>query len=174
MAYDLIFGSTSRDWSCGGVMSFAEAKDPKKLQYDLFANQDASKLGSLVKKEIQENFNTAFRLENTKRLPLAERQAFCRFMTKWVDFNFQKDEKFSKEDFITLLNFREANKRFTERLAVFDQLAKTPLKTPVASTALAKGPAGSPPPAPPSRAWAWLLSLGLGLAGLSFIRKSKF
>lgn len=170
MAHDLIFGSTSRDWSCGSVLSFSDVKNPETLEHDLFANRDVSTLGPIVKKEIQANFDTAFRLENAKRLPLAERQAFGRFMSRWVDFNFKKDEKFTKSDFVPLLNFREANKRFTERLAVLDRLAKTPLKTPLATTALAQVPAGGQQLAPRRSPWAWLWGLGLGLAGVAFVK----
>ena len=169
MAFDLIFGRTRRDWSCGAVLALDDVKDSRAIQDDLFARKDSKKIGSLVKSEIQKNFNTIVRLDTAKRLPIAERKAFGIFMRKWVDFNYNKNSQFTEADFVTLMNFREANKRFTERLAVFDQVAKTPLKKPLATAAMIHfSPPGSQAPESP-RPWGWLLGLGLGLAGLGFI-----
>jgi hypothetical protein len=174
MAHDLIFGKLARDWSCGAVLSLADVKDPKSLEYDLFATRDAKRIGSLAKEEIQKNFATIVKLDTAKRLPIAVRKEFGAFMRKWVDFNYARNSKYAERDFVALMNFREANKRFTERLAIFDQLAKTPLKQPVAPT-LGSSPSLVPFRLPSSQApitprpWGWLLGLGLGLAGLGFI-----
>jgi hypothetical protein len=166
MAYDLIFGKTRRNWSCGSVLALADAKTP--LTYDFAAKGDAKRVGALVREEIQKNVNTIVRLDTAKRLPIAVRKEFGGFMRKWYDFNTPRDGKYTANDFVALLNFREANKRFTERLNIFDQLAKTPLKQPVAPTSLVPfGLPGSQPPSP--RPWGWLLGLGLGLAGLGFV-----
>jgi hypothetical protein len=170
MSFDLIFGKTQRDWSCGAVLALEDVKNPQALQDDLFARRDSKKLGSLVKAEIQKNFTTIVRLDTAKRLPVAERKAFGAFMRKWVDFNFKKNSQFAESDFVALMNFREANKRFTERLAVFDKVAQTPLKQPLVTTTTVVPflPPGSQAPESP-RPWGWLLGLGLGLAGLGFI-----
>jgi hypothetical protein len=169
MAHDLIFGKLARDWSCGAVLSLADVKDPKALEYDLFATRDAKRIGSLAKEEIQKNFATIVKLDTAKRLPVAVRKEFGAFMRKWVDFNYARNSKYAERDFVALMNFREANKRFTERLAIFDQLAKTPLKQPVSPTSLVPfGLPGSQAPTTP-RPWGWLLGLGLGLAGLGFV-----
>ena len=174
MAHDLVFGRTARDWSCGGeILSLADAKNPDQPQYDLFARRDAKRLGVLVKEEIQKNFTTIVRLDTAKRLPLAVRKEFGGFFRKWYDFNTPRDGKYTEADFMALLNFREANKRFTERLAIFDKLAKTPLKqplvTPTTNVALTTfSPLGTPSPSTP-RPWGWLLGLGLGLAGVGFL-----
>jgi hypothetical protein len=169
MSFDLIFGKTHRDWSCGAVLALDDVKDSQALRDDLFARRDSKKLGSLVKAEIQKNFTTIVRLDTAKRLPVAERKAFGTFMRKWIDFNYNKNGRFVESDFVALMNFREANKRFTERLTVFDKIARTPLKQPLASTAMVPfSPPGSQAPESP-RPWGWLLGLGLGLAGLGFI-----
>ena len=173
MAYDLIFGKTSRNWSCGAVLSLADAQNPDALKDDLFARRDAKQVGSLVKNEIQQNYNTIVRLDTAKRLPLAVRKEFGSFMRKWYDFNVPRDGKYTQNDFMALLNFREANKRFTERLTIFDKLAKTPLKQPLSpptgTTAMTPfSPPGSLIPETP-RPWGWLLGLGLGLAGMGFL-----
>jgi hypothetical protein len=169
MAYDLIFGKTTRNWSCGAAMSLAEVQDPQTLQDDLFIRRDVKRLGSLTREEIQKNFNTIVRLDTAKRLPIAVRKEFGGFLRKWYDFNIPRNAKYVDADFIALINFREANKRFTERLTIYDQLAKTPLKQPVAPTSLV--PFGLPGEHPPStpRPWGWILSLGLGLAGIGFL-----
>lgn len=151
------------------MLSLADVKDQRAIEDDLFARRDAKKIGGLVKAEIQKNFNDIVRLDTAKRLPIVERKAFGVFLRKWFDFNFARDGKYTEDDFVALVNFREANKRFTERLTIFDQMAKTPLKQPVAVTSMVQfHPPGSQAPDAP-RPWGWLLGLGLGLAGLSFI-----
>jgi hypothetical protein len=169
MAYDLIFGKIRRNWSCGAVLSLTDAQAPGTLEYDLSAKRDALRVGSLARAEIQENINTIVRLDTAKRLPLAVRKEFGGFLKKWYDFNTPRGGKYTPRDFIALVNFREANKRFTERLVIFDQLAKTPLKQPVSPTSLVPlGLPGSLQPLP-ARPWGWLFGLGLSLAGLGFI-----
>ena len=171
MAYDLIFGKTSRDWSCGKqLLSLADARDPNRSENDLFTRRDTKRLGALVKDEIQTNFKTILRLDTAKRLPVATRKEYGNFFRKWYDFNYPRDGKYTDQDFVALLNFREANKRFTERLAVYDQLAKTPIKQPITPTSLVPlgFPGGGPAPSTP-RPWGWLLGLGLGLAGAGFL-----
>ena len=167
MAYDLIFGKTTRNWGCGSVQALADVKSPDALKDDIFARRDAKRVGALVKEEIQKNFNTIVRLDTANRLPVAERKAFGGFMKKWVAFNYDKDGRYTEADFVALMNFREANKRFTERLNVFEHVAKTPLKKPVVDL-VPFVPAGSQSPDSP-RPWGWLLGLGLGLAGLGFV-----
>ena len=171
MAYDLIFGKTSRDWSCGGqILSLADVRDnPRAIEDDLFARRDAKRIGVLAREEIQKNFTNIVRLDTAKRLPVAVRKEFGGFLRKWYAFNEPRNGKYTEADFVALVNFREANKRFTERLAIFDQLAKTPLKQPVAPTSLVPfGLPGSQAPASP-RPWGWLLGLGLSLAGVGFL-----
>jgi hypothetical protein len=168
MAYDLIFGKTARNWGCGAVLALADVQNPQELETDLFARRDANRIGALAKEEIQKNFTTIVRLDTAKRLPVAFRKEFGGFMRKWVNFNYGRDGKYTERDFVSLLNFREANKRFTERLNVFDQLAKTPLKQPVAPTSLVPfGLPGAQAAATP-RPWGLILGLGLGLAGLGY------
>jgi hypothetical protein len=173
MAYDLIFGKTSRNWSCGAVLSLADAQDASKLNNDLFARRDAKRIGVLVKEEIQQNFTTIVRLDTAKRLPMAVRKEFSGFVRKWYDFNTPRDGKYTQADFMALLNFREANKRFTERLTIFDKLAKTPLKQPLtpssSSTSMVPfSPPGSQIEDSP-KPWGLILGLGLSLAGVGFL-----
>ena len=181
MAHDLIFGKTNRDWSCG--VWTGPDKEHRQLALDVAAQTDSKKLGQLVRDEIQRNYTTIVRLDTAKRLPVVERKAFGVFMRKWIDFGTAHTQKsaqpiFTSEDIVALNNFREANKRFTERLNIFDQMAKTPLKepvkiTPTTSTDMVQfHPPGWQGPSAP-RPWGWLLSLGLGLAGLGFLVGKK-
>ena len=182
MARDLILGKTNRDWSCGiwaGPVWAGPDKSHKQLALDVAAQIDSKKLGQLVREEIQKNYDTIVRLDTARRLPVVERKAFGVFMRKWVDFGSSRAQKsaqpvFAGEDVVALKNFREANRRFTDRLVVFDQMAKTPIKepvklTPVTSTEMTQfHPPGWQGPTAP-RPWGWLISLGLGLAGLGFL-----
>ena len=180
MAYDIFLGHTSRDWSCGNVAAPVVPGMPRQ-QADM-PQLDSKTLAATTRREIDANTREMIRLTNLKRLPEVERKAFGVFFKKWLTFNETHregfGEKFEGPDYVSLWNFREANKRFTDRLTVFANMAKTPLKTPVSqpvaqsvvpSTALVQfRPEGSLSPVSP-RPWGWLLGLGLGLAGLGFI-----
>jgi hypothetical protein len=179
MAYDLILGQTSRDWSIGNssMCGSSYALDPGTSSFDQNAREyltkDSVALGKAARDEIDKNTREAIRLTNDKRLPEVDRKAFGAFFKKWLAFNESKKGKFVGSDYVAILNFREANKRFTERLAVFAQLAAIPLKTPVAplpsSTAMTvPAPAKVKPPAFP---WGFLMGLSLGLVGLKMLPK---
>lgn len=192
MAHDLIFGKTDRDWSCGFVpaalLAVSAAKKYQKSKKDkraritstpgeartklaetLVAKGDAQGLGDIVRMEIQENANKADALGKAGKLPAAERQAFGSFMNKWLTYAVEKNGTYVQEDLLRILQFRAANRRFTERLTVIEKLGKTPpsqpLVKPEESTALV--PAGEK-----SSVWLVALGLGAGLLGLLFgIRK---
>jgi len=177
MAHDLVFGKTRRDWSCG--VWAGPDRSHKQLALDVNAEIDSKKLGQLVREEIQKNYDTIVRLDAARRLPVVERKAFGVFMRKWVDFGAVHAQKsaqpvFAGEDVVALKNFREANRRFTDRLAIFDQMAKTPVREPLKLTPVTAmetvqfHPPGWEGPSAP-RPWGWLISLGLGLAGLGFL-----
>jgi hypothetical protein len=179
MAHDLILGKTRHDWSCGSWLSLPTEASRRQLALDVSAQTDSKKLGQLVRDEIQKNYSTIVRLDAAKRLPVVERKAFGVFMRKWVDFGAAHAQAsaqpvFTSDDVVALRNFREANQRFTERLAVFDQMARTPLKKPLRLAPAADSeiiqfhPPGWQSPSS-GRPWGWLLGLGLGLAGLGFL-----
>ena len=173
MAYDLIVGKTKRDWSCGSILSLPTEAAKRETTVDTFAQLEAPEIGNAVRNEIQKNYNTIVRLDTAKRLPVAVRKEFGGFLKKWLAFGTSHNGKFSGIDTVALNNFREANKRFTERLLVFDRLAKTPLTMPLKQPAppvaltLFHPPGWQAPTSP--RPWGWLLSLGLGLLGLRFL-----
>lgn len=175
MAHDLIFGKTSRDWSCGALVQRFPTSSPVQADLDVAIETSASSVESLfqeVRKAIQQNFDSAVRLTRAKRLPGAEWKSFSQFMNKWLAFGLSKNGTFGPDDIDSLAAFREANKRFTERLAVYLNIANTPLKKPIqlplpAPVALA--PTAPPPDKSGGGSWGWLLGLGLGLAGLGFI-----
>ena len=169
MALDLIFGKTKRNWSCGAYGAFAMPDQPATPSPTQLSSSD---LASLTRSEIDKNTRETIRLTNEKRLPELERKAFGAFFRKWLNFFDTRKGTFKGPDYVALWNFRDANKRFTERLATFAVLAKTPLHQPVdlvksAEVALTRPPGYDPFSTP--RPWGWLLGLGLGLAGLGFI-----
>jgi hypothetical protein len=91
---------------------------------------------------------------------------------------FSEGRKFKGEDVVALRNFREANRRFTERLAVFEKVAKTPLKEPVA---MLPAPSGSMIPFQPPEAiapasplpWGWIVGVGASLGCIGFLYGRK-
>jgi len=181
MSYDLILGQTSRDWSCGGEMP-SLTTEAKKPSTPSMAVEDAEK----VRWEIDTNANLVLRLMKAKRLPEAERLAFGKFFKKWSDYYSAHRGKFVPRDQLALWNFRKVNQQFGARLAVFETVARTPIKPPVApspdtsarastSTALVptKPPFRPPGSSAPSsvRAWTVLLGAGLGIAALLTMAK---
>ena len=177
MAYDLIFGKTKHDWSIGGSIV---NRNPSSTTLEVDAATDVSnkaveQLFADTRREIQANWDTTQRLTRAKRLPAVEAKNVATFVNKWLNFGLSKNGVFYPEDIESLTQYREANKRFTERLAVFTHVASTPLKKPLSlppaapvalpgdSTALATVP--QPPSS--SSFLSWLL--GIALVGLGFV-----
>jgi len=137
-----------------------------------------SALAETTTSEINKNAKTYLSLTKAKRLPEAEKAAFRTFHRKWVDYNDRHKRTFVEADQLALWNFRKANEVFTERLAVFVAVAKTPLK-PKKETSTALMPYGRPFKAPGSdlpesgRAWPILLGAGLAVAGLGMMLTRK-
>lgn len=174
MAYDLVFGKTSRNFSCGAQVAKSlydlEPSGSPDGEYKYTSPVD---LGKKVKDEIQKNFDTAFRLTNAKRLPEVERKNFGLFMKKWLEFASPKTPKFKEEDLVMLMNFRKANERFTERFAIFDKMASTPLKVPVEIKPESKAMVQFVPPGTmlekPKFPWILTSIFGLGVGILGFV-----
>jgi hypothetical protein len=171
MAYDLIFGKTRRNWGCGALISLPPSEFQQQMARDSIAKIEVDKLGKLVRDEIQKNFNAILALHANGRIPEADRKAFGPFLKKWIDFGLDRNGKFQAADIVPLKNFREANKRFSERLKVFSQVASTPLKQPLvlaeSKELVPFHPPGWKSPET-SRPWAWLFALGAGLGFLLF------
>ena len=181
MAHDLIYGKLARDWSCGKATKDAtESTSGHAIGNVLDKPKETPQaLGLAVRSEIQRNYDTIVRLTTTRRLPEAEQKAFRPFLQKWFKFALPKDGNFRSTDTLALLNFRVANQRFTERLALFEKLAKTPLKEPVkpetsAASIIPFSPPGSQIPES-RRPWGLLTILGLaiGCLGYAFGRTKK-
>lgn len=167
MAIDLLFGKTSRDWSCGYYHK--DEKLATEVKADTSAKRDVAKIGPAARAEVQQNINKMVQLSSAGRVPEVERKAFGKFLEKWFAFALPRDGKFRGEDYVALSNFREANRRFAERLAVFEKMAATPLvKSP-----LAPAPPATPPAAlvtAPRTGWvALVIGALLGAAGLGFL-----
>lgn len=163
MAYDLIFGKTNRDWSCGAhVESSAPIEISSKIQ--------VNKLAEDTNREIVKTTNLAIKLGQNKRLPDAEKEPFKRFHKKWLAFMDSKKGRYRPEDTLALWNFRKLNERFRARFDVFAKVASTPLRKPpesVVSKTTAIAPAAFP--------WTWAVPLwaGLAIAGLTWLGGKK-
>jgi hypothetical protein len=186
MSYDLIFGRTHRDWSCGSLINKFPGQTPDIQQQSLdtaieVSNQSVEKLFADTRKEIQNNYDAVQRLTRAKRLPAVEHKSFASFLEKWLDYGLSKNGIFGPDDIEQLTAYREANKRFTERPAIFINVAATPLKKPVvlppaltAATTTSLVPSTVPPTASGGSGFgSWLLGIGLGLFGLGFIVRKK-
>ncbi len=160
MSYDLIFGKTARDWSCGAhVESSAPIEITTRLQVNRLAED--------TNREIVRSTNLAIRLGQNKRLPDAEKEPFKRFHKKWLAFMGSKKGRYRPEDTLALWNYRKLNERFKARFDVFAKVAATPLRkppTPAKTTALAAFPKQV-------SLWTWAVPLwaGLTIAGLTWL-----
>ena len=159
MSFDLIFGKTKRDWSCGAhTESSAPIEITSKLQVD--------KLAEATNREIVKCTNLAIKLGQDGRLPEAEKEPFKKFHKKWVAFLSAKHGTYRPEDALALWNFRKLNERFKSRFDIFAKVAATPIRRPpkqaeIKTTALA----------PTSSTWTWAVPLWAGLAimGLTWL-----
>ena len=159
MSYDLIFGKTKRDWSCGAhTESSAPIEITTKIQ--------VGKLAEATNREIVKCTNLAIRLGRDGRLPEAEKEPFKRFHKKWLAFLGGKKGIYRPEDALALWNYRKLNERFKARFDVFAKVAATPIRrspkqASIETTALA----------PTTSAWTWAVPLwaGLAIAGLTWL-----
>ena len=178
MAYDLIFGTTTRDWSCGQL---PPASAPASRSFEATANMDPSALAEAVRHEIATTTSMALRLRKTKHIPDSAYHAYRKFHSAWNDYwDFHKG-RFHTQDNLNLWNLRELNKQFAGRFKILDDLAKTPLKRPAApgtpqetttDISLPFRPAGSVAEAV-GHPWAVLLGAGLAIGALTWFGGQK-
>lgn len=135
MAYDLLLGNTTRDWSCGIALYSTPAKRGERV----LAAIEVRDLGKLVETEIQQNFREIVRLQTAKKMPVDLRRSFKPLLSRWQDFSRPKNGKFVEADYLELVNFRDENRLFTQKLA-----ALTPAATSIPAATSAPT---TPPPA---------------------------
>lgn len=167
MAYDLIRGKTSRDWSCGAHLAPVPASKPS---LEITANMDPNELAEITRSEIAKNASAMIRLRRAGRLPEAELTSFRKFHSIWNDYWEFHRHKFRKVDSLNLWNLRETNLLFAGRITTLDKLAKTPIKRPeppkLESTTLTTLPPSSI--ASSGHPWSFLLGAGVALGILTF------
>ena len=159
MAYDLIFGKSSRDWSCG---AHPASTDPVGVVTQAQVNELAKNTNS----EIVAATNLAIKLSRGKRMPEAEKEPFKKFHRKWLAFMDSHRRGCRVEDALALWNFRKLNARFKERFDLLARVAATPIGKPIKTA-----PAQVTALAPKTSAWAWAVPLwaGIAIAGLSWL-----
>ena len=170
MAYDLIRGKTSRDWSCGAHLAPVPASKPS---LEVTSNMDPNELAEIIRSEIAKNASAMIRLRRAGHLPEAELVSFRKFHATWDDYWEFHRHKFRKPDSLNLWNLREINRQFTGRIAALDKLARTPIKRPVPpkpeSTALAVAPSPVLSSTSSGHPWSFLLGAGITLGVLTFL-----
>ena len=159
MAYDLIFGKTKRNWSCG---AHPASTDPTGV----VTQAQVDELAKTTNDEIVKSTNLAIKLSRSKRMPEAEKEPFKRFHKKWLAFMGSRRDGCRIEDTLALWNFRKLNERFKARFDVLARVAATPLRKPAG-----EGSTETTALAPRISAWTWALPLwaGIAIAGLSWL-----
>ena len=159
MSYDLIFGKTKRDWSCG---AHPASTDPVGVVTQAQVNELARNTNS----EIVRTTNLAIKLSRSKRMPDAEKEPFKKFHKKWLSFMDSHKRGCRVEDALALWNFRKLNERFKSRFDLLAKMASTPVGKP-----MEPAPAEIKTPAPRASAWSWAVPLwaGLAIAGLTWL-----
>jgi len=159
MAYDLIFGKTGRDWSCG---AHPASTDPTGV----VTQAQVDELAKSTNGEIVKSTNLAIKLSRGKRMPEAEKEPFKRFHKKWLDFTASRKDGCRIADALALWNFRKLNERFKARFDVLARVAATPIRKPAE-----EGSAETAALVPRTSAWTWALPLwaGIAIAGLSWL-----
>jgi len=159
MAYDLIFGKTKRNWSCG---AHPASTDPTGV----VTQAQVDELAKSTNGEIVKSTNLAIKLSRSKRMPEAEKEPFKRFHKKWLDFTASRKDGCRIADALALWNFRKLNERFKARFDVLARVAATPIRKPAE-----EGSAETAALVPRTSAWTWALPLwaGIAIAGLSWL-----
>ena len=159
MAYDLIFGKTKRDWSCG---AHPTSTDPTGVA----TQAQVDELAKNTNREIIRSTNLAIKLSRSKRMPEAEKEPFKRFHKKWLAFMENRRNGYRVEDALALWNFRKLNERFRTRFDVLAKVAATPIRKPTETTATETTAL-----VPRTSAWTWMLPLwaGIAITGLTWL-----
>ena len=159
MAYDLIFGKTKRNWSCG---AHPASTDPTGV----VTQAQVDELAKSTNGEIVKSTNLAIKLSRGKRMPEAEKEPFKRFHKKWLAFTGSRKDGCRTADALALWNFRKLNERFKARFDVLARVAATPIRKPAE-----EGSAETAALVPRTSAWTWALPLwaGIAIAGLSWL-----
>ena len=155
MARDFILGRTKRRWGRSDLGSFptvSRATDRERYE-DIRAHLEVPALAKTVEAEIQQNYHHIVRLVTSKQMPVAERKSFGKLLARWQEFSTPRTGKWSGADYVALVNFRDANRRVTARLAELDR------------TAPAAEVPGQPGPTAPST-MRMIAGIALGAAGV--------
>jgi hypothetical protein len=159
MAHDLIFGKTSRDWSCGNLVATPVPERP----WDRLP--EVPKQAEAVRSEMSKTATTAVRLRRAGRLPDAEWRGFGKLHRRWLDLSDSRRGRWRESDSLLLWNLREACGEFSRRFAALGDLSRSK------STALA--PAAPPPPPPSAGPWYAALGAVLALAGVGIYSNAR-
>jgi hypothetical protein len=162
MAYDLIRGHTTRDWSTGSV----PAPTPNPGLEDA-ASSDPGALAESAVREIARTTNLAVKLARSKRLPPADYEAFKKFHRAWMAYHDRHAGDWAQRDNLNLWNLRQIGRQFDARFKVFDKVAQAPITVDTSSTDLAPTSrvAGHPV--------AVLLGAGLAIGALAWLGGQK-
>lgn len=161
MAYDLIWGSTPRDWSCGSRL--VDASQPWSGQ------PPAPRLAELARGEITRTSALAIKLRRAGQLPDADWRDYGALHKRWVAFSDQHRGNFREGDTLALWNFRKLNEKFTRKLVALSRLASP---KDLATTTPATTTPATPRPGEGGK-WYLLLGAALTVAGFGIFSAAK-
>jgi hypothetical protein len=127
MARDLIYGKTTRDWGLGA--SLLNLPPKQQVEQDIQAKLAVRTLPKIVEAETQAAFQLAARLSNEGKITAVERKDLKPILQKWFALRDKRRGKFLGEDYIELVNLRDAAQAYRKRLGEFAKrpsLASTP------------------------------------------------
>jgi hypothetical protein len=160
MAHDLIFGRTTRDWSCGGAAA-PPATDPPWERLP-----EAPRLAEAVRSEMSRAASSAIRLRRRGRLPDATWREFGKLHRRWLALSDARRGRWREADSLLLWNLRKTCEGFGQKFATLGDLSRP------GSTALVPATSTTSPPSSPAP---WYLALGaaLALAGVGMFSRSR-
>jgi hypothetical protein len=149
MARDLLRGKTWRDWSCGIDLYLTQARR-REMAQNILADREVGELGKLVEDEIQQSYREIVRLQAAQKMPPDLQRSFRPLLARWQEFSTSRRRKFAGSDYLALVNFRDENRQFAQKLAVIASIPLSSSRTSPSALSLPKSPS----------------SLALGAAGL--------
>lgn len=122
MARDLLYGKISRDWALGAsVLSLPTEANRRRMGDDVRASQEIGPLAKVVETETRDAYQMVVKLSSSGKLPAIERRSFKPILQRWFALRDKRQGKFLGEDYVELVNLRDATREYRRKLENFAQ-----------------------------------------------------
>jgi hypothetical protein len=167
MAHDLLLGTTRRDWSCGIDLYLTQDRR-REMAQDILSDREVGELGKLVDDEIQQSYREIVRLNTSQKIPADLRRSFRPLLARWQEFSGPRQGKFAGSDYVALVNFRDENRQFAQKLATISATApqSSSEKSPTVLAEKSIAP-HTTPPRPPQEPWVSPTTIALAVGGVA-------